>query len=175
VARLLAVVGLALIVVGGGPDQASAHGDLLQASPGPGQQAGGTIDFIDLAFLETANEVVVEVAHDGATVPGAMEVADGRIIRFAFDQPLTSPGRYDVSYTLTSGDEDRYTESYYFTYEPASPQAFRLGTVDPSPSGGGWPRARTVAVLVVVTVMIGLAFVYLMQLERQRSAVADEE
>jgi methionine-rich copper-binding protein CopC len=169
----VAVIGVLTVLTALGAAPAWAHGQLLQASPAPGQQVGGTLDFVDLAFQETAIDVDIAVTQGGAPVAGAMTVREGRIVRFAMAKPLTTAGRYDVTYTLTSGDADRYTEGYNFTYQPGSPQAFHLGNVDPAPAGGGG-RARVIGSVVLVACLAGLAFLYLVQLERKRSAAAKD-
>lgn len=163
------VAALVAVLVAAGP--ASAHTDLLQASPGPGQQTGGTVDFVDLAFLDRVSDVAISVTHGGQPVPGTVTVPDGQIIRFVFDQPLSDPGRYDVTYLRTSSDFDRTAETYFFTYEPASPQAFHLGQVSPpaaaSGSGRNWIEIGALAVLVVA--LAGLGFLYLTRVESRRA------
>lgn len=151
-------------------EPAAAHGELLQASPGPGQRAGGVVDFIDLAFLQDATGVVVEVTRDGAAVAGVTTVASGRIVRFAFDEPLTEPGRYDVTFTASWMDEDRVSEAYYFTYEPDSPAPVHIGAVPTPSQQGGWSTVKIVATVVLITSLLSLAFLYIVHLERRRSA-----
>jgi methionine-rich copper-binding protein CopC len=165
---------VAAAVVFGPAQPAAAHSELLQASPGPAQQVGGTVDFVDLVFMASVSGAVVEVSQNGTPVPGTTEVADGLIISFALDQPLTTPGRYDVSYTVTAGDQDRGTETYFFTYEPASPQAFRLGQTT-EPDSGLLDRPRTIATIAVVVGLCAVAFGYLISLERRRSAAAPDD
>ncbi len=167
---------LALLTVGTvGTDPAAAHGELLQASPGPGQNAGGVVDFIDLAFLEDATDAVVVVTKDGAPVPGTTTVASGRIVRFAFNLPLSAPGRYDVTFTATWSDQDRVSEAYYFTYEASARTPVRIGNVDAAaPAESGWSSVKIVATVVAITAMFGLAALYVLQLERRRSRLAAE-
>ena len=168
----LFISGLLLLLtvgtVGAGP--AAAHGQLLQASPGPGQKAGGLVDFIDLAFLEDATDAVVVVTKDGAPVPGTTTVANGRIVRFQFDPPLSAPGRYDVTFTATWLDQDRVSEAYYFTYDAAAQAPRHIGSADSlAQPGGGWSSLKIVATVVLITAMFGLAVLYVLQLERRRS------
>lgn len=166
---------LLLTVVTVGASPAAAHGKLLQASPGPGQKAGGVVDFIDLAFLEDATDAVVSVTKDGAPVPGTTTVANGRIVRYAFNPPLSVPGRYDVTFTATWVDKDRVTEAYYFTYDAAAPAPVHIGSVDnlPEPKSS-WSSVKIVATVVLITAMFGLAVLYVLQLERRRSQAAAE-
>jgi len=176
VVRLLLSGLLLLLTVGTiGARPAAAHGQLLQASPGPGQKAGGLVDFIDLAFLEDATDAVVAVTKDGAPVPGTTTVANGRIVRFAFNPPLSAPGRYDVTFTATWLDGDRVTEAYYFTYDAAAPAPVHIGSIDTLPQpDSGWSSVRIVATVVLITAMFGLAALYVLQLERRRSRALAE-
>jgi methionine-rich copper-binding protein CopC len=175
---VLLLVGVALgigtatgIVPGLGSAPAAAHTDLLQASPGPGQRAGGDIDFVDLAFLEPVSGATVDVVHDGETVPGSMIVTDGSIIRFAFDEPLTSSGTYEVSYAMTSYDLDATTGSFSFTFEPEAPQARRIGTIEES--GRNWTQIVATGVLIVA--LAGAAFLFLSRVESKRRAPGSSE
>ena len=164
---------LLLTVATVGVSPAAAHGKLLQASPGPGQNAGGVVDFIDLAFLEDATDAVVTVTKDGAPVPGTTTVTSGRIVRFAFNPPITAPGRYDVTFTATWVDQDRVSEAYYFTYDAAAPAPVHIGSVDDLPQPrSSWSSVKIVATVVLITAMFGLAALYVLQLERRRSRAA---
>ena len=166
---------LLLTVATVGVSPAAAHGKLLQASPGPGQNAGGVVDFIDLAFLEDATDAVVTVTKDGAPVPGTTTVTSGRIVRFAFNPPITAPGRYDVTFTATWVDQDRVSEAYYFTYDAAAPAPVHIGSVDDLPQPrSSWSSVKIVATVVLITAMFGLAVLYVLQLERRRSRAAAE-
>lgn len=146
------------------PSPAAAHTDLLQASPGPGQRAGGDVDFVDLAFLEPVSGATVTVIHDGETVPGSTTVTEGSIIRFVFDEPLTSSGSYEVSYAMISYDLDQTTGGFSFTFEPDAPQAQRIGTVEPE--GRNWLQIVATGVLIVA--LAGAAFLFLSRLESKR-------
>ncbi|MEZ5410585.1 MAG: copper resistance protein CopC [Acidimicrobiales bacterium] len=173
----LFISGLLLLLTVGtvGVSPAFAHGQLLQASPGPGQKAGGVVDFIDLAFLEDATDAVVAVTKDGVPVPGTTTVGNGRIVRFQFDPPLSAPGRYDVTFTATWLDQDRVTEAYYFTYDAAAPAPAHIGSTDGLPQpGGGWSSVKIVATVVLITALFGLAVLYVLQLERRRSRAVAE-
>ena len=109
---------------------AAAHTDLLQGSPGPAQQAGGTVDFIDLVFFESVSNAIVTLEDpNGILVDGTTSVADGQIIRFEMP-PLTETGRYIVRYTMDSADGDDTEAAYFFTYLPDGAQPARLGEPD---------------------------------------------
>ncbi len=177
VAPVLLAWSVALLVIGAGSlgvaaavaPPAAAHTDLLQASPGPGQRAGGEIDFVDLAFLEPVSDATVDVVHDGGTVAGSMVTTDGSIIRFEFDEPLASAGTYDVSYAMTSADLDATTGRFTFTFEPSAPQAVRIGTVGPEPRN--WVPVIATGVLIVA--LAGAAFLLLGRLEARRRAATE--
>lgn len=149
-------------------EPAGAHTDLLQASPGPGQRAGGDIDFLDLAFLEPVSDATVEVLHDGQPVPGSMITTDGSIIRFEFDEALTSAGTYEVTYAMTSYDLDATTGTFSFTFEPEAPQARRIGTVEPEPRN--W--LPIVATGVLIAALAAAAFLFLSRVEAKRRSGA---
>ncbi|MEL7156548.1 MAG: hypothetical protein AAFN30_08110, partial [Actinomycetota bacterium] len=68
---VVALVGLVTVVVGPA-HPAAAHTDLLQASPGPGQRAGGDVRFIDLVFTEPVTEATVTVTSGGVEVPSRL-------------------------------------------------------------------------------------------------------
>ncbi|MGH1490322.1 MAG: copper resistance CopC family protein [Acidimicrobiales bacterium] len=148
-----------------------AHTDLLQGSPGPAQQAGGEVDFIDLVFFEPVSNAVVTLEDpNGAMVDGSMTNADGQIIRFE-NEPLTETGRYIVRYSMDSADGDFTEGSYFFTYHPDSTQPVRLGELaGPSTLN---TVAKVGAGVVFAGCMIGLAMIFLTKLERDRAAASN--
>jgi methionine-rich copper-binding protein CopC len=159
--------GVGGILTVGGADPAAAHTDLLQASPGPSQQAGDPLQFIDLAFLEPVSDAVVRVTFDGAELPGTMLTDEGTIIRFQLEEPLSQPGRYDVSYEMLSFDLDQTESGFFFTFAPDSPPPLRLGNVTEAGSGGrDW--IPIIATVVLVGSLAGLAFMFLDRLEGRR-------
>lgn len=149
---------------------AGAHTDLLQSSPGPAQRAGGTVDFIDLVFVEPISdfELVLE-DPSGDLVDGEIENDEGQIIRYRMPA-LTETGRYVVRYTMLSADGDVTESAYFFTYHPDAVQPVRLGEVD-VPSNTR-PVVATVAGVVLVLSLVGLAMIFLTKLERDRAARA---
>ena len=166
VASMIAsIVGIGLVLALVSP--ALAHTTLLQASPGPGQRGGGTIEFIDLVFAEPVSEAVVTVTREEVEVPGSMLETDGQIIRFAFDSPVTEPGRYEVAYNMISFDLDESEASYFFDYVPDAPQPVRLGPVDTS---GDSNLVPILAGSVMVVCLAGLAFIYLSRVVAGREA-----
>jgi methionine-rich copper-binding protein CopC len=164
----MAAVGL-VAALGGAAGQAgpvAAHTELLQASPGASQRVGGTLEHIDLAFLEPVSEAVVEVELGGLPLDGETIVSDGTIIRFQLDEPLREAGRYDVAYRMISLDLDESEGGYWFTFAPEAPEALRLGTVVAPRSG--FSLVQIVATAVLVACLAGLAFMLLSRLESRR-------
>ncbi len=170
----LVVASLGNLVVAAGP--ASAHASLIQSSPGPGQVVGGTLDFVDLAFVDVVSQAKVLVSHNGIEVPGTTAADSGVIIRFTFNQPLTDPGRYDVTYSWLASDGHPTEEVYAFTYQPSAKPAFRIGQPggpSTSPGGRSWLKIGIFAVLVVA--LAGLALMFLLQVQNRRSAADGAE
>lgn len=153
----------------------SAHTELLQGSPGPTQEAGGTVDFIDLVFVEPVSNVEIRLEDpNGEPVDGVMVVPDGQVIRYEM-RPLTVAGRYIVRYTMRSSDGDDTDSAYFFVYRPDATQPIRLGdataAVDP-PSSGTATVGAVVAGFVVIGCLIGLLMIFLTRLERGRARAA---
>ncbi len=170
-AALVVVSTLVALAAGAGP--AAGHTDLLQGSPGPGQQVGGTVDFVDLAFVGPVTDVRIVVTDpDGRPVPGQMVVADGQIVRFTME-PLTVPGRHVLEYDMISEDGDPTEGSYFFSYTPEATQPFPLSRVNlPDPPSETGETVRTVALVVAVVALLGLCVVLLVTLRRRQAALA---
>ena len=171
VAALIAMVALCWLLV----VPASAHTALLEASPAPDQTVGGTIDFVDLAFLEPVSDAVVVLSFNGEPVAGQTTVPEGMIIRFELDEPLSTPGRYQISYELTSYDSDYTTNGFFFTYATGGPQPARINTVEEQ-SGGGTSQVIIGATVALLTVLIGLLAIFVWRLDAKRHRIeADAE
>jgi methionine-rich copper-binding protein CopC len=147
-----------------------AHTALLQASPGPDETAGGTIDFIDLAFLDPITNAIVTVTFNGEPVAGRTIESDGEVVRFELDQPLQAPGRYQVFYEMTSYDGDYTTSGFFFTFAADGPQPERL-TADSG--GSSFPVIPTVIGSVVLIALLGV-FVWQFDARRRGSLAADD-
>ncbi len=167
VALVLALAG-AIGAFGAGP--ASAHTDLVQGSPGPGQRIGGTVDFVDLVFAAPVTEVeLVVLRPDGTVQPGEMVVADGQIIRHQMEA-LPEPGRYLVEYQMISDDGDFTLGNYFFDYDEAAVAPTRLGQLD-------IPDEPLITVQNAVGAAAALALlaacgVLLLRIRRSRAALA---
>jgi methionine-rich copper-binding protein CopC len=167
--RPLLILSVALALLGP-VAPAGAHTELLQSSPGAFTEVGGTVDFIDLVFMEPVRNVDIEVVGpDGVAIDGEMEVPDGQIIRYRMSA-LEIVGDYTVSYTLISADLDDTAGRFVFSYVPTAGEPFRLGEVD-LPSNT-WRNIGLAASAVVGLGLIALILVMLARLERNRAALA---
>ena len=165
VAAMVLVLAMAAGVLAA-PKPAAAHTELLQASPGPGQRGGGKVEFIDLVFLEPVSEATVQVLFEGESLPGKMNVDEGSIIRFELDDPLETPGSYQVVYQMISYDLDDTEADFSFTFSPDAPQVQRIGDPGAGEQGPNW--VAIVATGVLVLSLAGLAFLFLSRLESKR-------
>ena len=166
VTGFLAVVALVLAVA---PfTAAGAHTDLLQGSPGPAQRVGGTVDFIDLVFVDVVTEATITLEDpNGQLVDGVTTVSDGQILRYEME-PLTETGRYVVRFEMVSADGDDTESGYFFNYDPAGFEPVRLGEVD-IPNNNGTIIAIAASVVFFLCI-IGLVLLFLTKLERDRAA-----
>jgi methionine-rich copper-binding protein CopC len=152
-ALLAAVVSFAVTALLASP--APAHTAMLRASPDRDATVGGSIGFVDLEFLDPVSEASVTVTYNGVAVPGRTTVADGEVITFTLDQPLTEPGRYQVSFEMISVDSDFTTAGFFFTFDPAADQMARI---EP-PGSSGFSSTALVGSgigLAVVATLLGL-------------------
>jgi methionine-rich copper-binding protein CopC len=147
---------------------AGAHTDLLQGSPGPAQRVGGTVDFLDLVFVDVVTEAVITLeGPDGQLVDGTTVVSEGQILRYEME-PLTETGRYLVRFSMRSADGDDTQSGYFFDYDPTGFEPVRLGEVD-IPNDNGRYIAIAASVVFFVAI-IGLVMMFLSKLERDRAA-----
>lgn len=120
--RLVSLVTVALSSVGFAlvfTTSASAHTEVQRASPSPGEVVTGTVDAVELLFLDpVVPPVSIRVrAANGAAVDGLGTVThtdDGRAASVSFT-PLTSAGDYVVDYEFVAIDGDAQTDAYRFT------------------------------------------------------------
>ena len=163
-ALLATVVALGLWGMSAPP--AAAHTAMLRASPDRDAVAGGSIGHIDLLFLEPVTEAAVTVTYNGVPMPGVTTVPDGEVITFALDQPLTEPGRYQVSYEMISFDTDFTTGGFFFTFDPAAGGIARIEQPD---SGGGGISSTTLALSGIgLTVLVGVLALFVWRLDGRR-------
>ena len=160
-----AVVGLWVSPVG-------AHSALIEASPGPDETVGGTIDFVDLAFNDPVTDAVVTVSYNEEPLAGVTTVTGGEIIRFELNHALELPGRYQVSFELISFDADRTTSAFFFTYEVDAPQPARIGLTDSEGltdgQSGGTDRILIGAAAFLLASLFGLLAVFVWRVDAKR-------
>lgn len=158
VALVVALATLALTLPSG------AHTALLRASPDRDAMAGGSVDVIDLEFLDPVSQTSVTVTYNGTPVAGLTTVPDGKVITFTLNQPLVQTGRYQVDYQMISFDGDFTTGGFFFTYDPAAAQPTRI-----EPGGSGLSSSTTLALSVggLAIIAIGLG-IFVLRIERRR-------
>lgn len=162
-ALFLTVAALAVIALQAVP--AGAHTAMVRASPDRDATVGGSITVIDLQFLDPVADAVVGVNYNGAPMAGQTTVAAGEIVTFTLDQPLAQPGRYQVTYEMTSADGDFTTGGYFFTFDPAAAPPATL-----EPSGGGGLSSTTVAGLagLGLALLVGIPVLVMLRRDAQR-------
>lgn len=143
---------------------ATAHTALLEASPGPDQTAGGTIEGIDLAFLDPVTNAIVTVSYNGEAIAGTTTISDGELVRFEFERPLDLDGRYQVDYEMISFDSDFTTSGFFFTYTADAPEPARLS----APGSEGTSQTVLLASIAGITVLMCALAVFIWNLEGKR-------
>lgn len=143
---------------------ASAHTAMLRGSPDRNATVGGSINVLDLEFLDPVTNASVTVTYNGAPVAGQTTVAAGQVITFTFEEALVQPGRYQVSYEMISLDGDFTTDGYFFTFDPAADQPARI-----EPSGsGGLPIATITISAAGIIAIVGLLAVFARKTDNRR-------
>lgn len=162
-ALLATVVALAVVALLALPT--SAHTTMIRASPDRDAIAGGSINFIDLEFLDPVTDASVTVTYNGVPVSGRTTAAAGEVITFAIDQPLAQPGRYQVNYEMISFDSDFTTGGFFFTFDPAANQ---MGRIEPSGSGG-FSTTMTLALSGAgLALLVGLLALFVLRIDNRR-------
>jgi methionine-rich copper-binding protein CopC len=114
--RTVLVLAVVLLVEVLGVLPASAHTDLVAASPAAGDRVAGGVRDLTLTFDSTLVPVgaqVVVTGKDGASYAGPAAVGGSRV-----RVPLTGlsePGRYTVAYRVVGSDGHPVTGRYRFT------------------------------------------------------------
>lgn len=162
-ALLSAVAALALTALM--MPSASAHTAMLRASPERNATAGGSIQFIDLEFLDPVTDVSVAVTYNGVPVAGRVIANSGELITFTLDQPLSQAGRYQVNYEMTSFDSDFTTGGYFFSFDPTADQPGRIEFSD----SGRLSLVTLAASGIGLAALVGLLLLFVRRIDRQRS------
>lgn len=162
-AIVLAVVPLLLVVVL--LPSASAHTAMLRASPDRNATAGGAVQFVDLEFLDPVTNTAVTVTYNGVPLAGRVTEANGKLITFTLDQPLSQPGRYQVNYEMISFDSDFTTGGYFFSFDPLADQPTRIELS----AAGGISTGTIVASVVGLVLLGGLLALFVRRIDSHRS------
>lgn len=117
--RAAALFALAVLAVAGFGLPASAHTQVRDASPGPGETVSGTVDRAVVEFLDPVLPTprIEVIGPDGEPVAGLGETeqtADD-VAEVSFD-PLFELGRYQVSYEYASIDGFPQEGAHEFTF-----------------------------------------------------------
>ncbi len=144
---------------------AAAHTAMLRASPDRNATVGGSIQVIDLEFLDPITDASVMLSYNGAPIAGTTTVPDGKVITFTLDQPLAQPGRYQLSYEMISLDGDFTTGGYFFTFDPLAAQPARIE----APASGGWSTTTILTVAAAgLAVLVALLAVSIRRVDGRR-------
>lgn len=133
---------------------ASAHAELVSASPANGAMLAGPPDAVELVFSETVGrpaELVV-LGPDGSEIEGGeLEVVDATMRR-AYDPAEFDPGSYTVSYQVTSADGHPISGSLSFMVHGDGE-----ATMDEAAGGVGGSTVTDADPTTVVVLALGLA------------------
>lgn len=170
-ASSLVVVSLGVFTLGAlalAAQPAAAHTERIQSSPGPTQEVGGVVDFVDFVFAAPITDLKVTLEDpNGDLVAGTVTVPDGQLVRYEMPA-LTVKGRYLLRYDLISDDGDETFSQYWFNYHPDFVQPLRLGNAEVPSSTRN--IVTIVASVILGVCLIGMSMVFLSQLERRRAA-----
>jgi copper resistance protein C len=118
--RRAAVLALLVVVAAGVALPAWAHTQVRDASPAPGETVTGTVDRVEIEFLDPVlpTPKIEVTGPDGEPVDGLGETeqtADD-VAEVTFD-PLFEVGRYQVTYEYASLDGFPQEGAHEFTFE----------------------------------------------------------
>jgi hypothetical protein len=164
---VMAAVGMLLTLALGA--RASAHGGLIVGVPGPGQAAGGSIDVVQLFFLEeiTAAEVSV-TAPDGSEIAGDLEQPTIDLLEYTIPE-LSTEGPYIVNYGVDFVDGTSFESAYQFTYDLSAPAVLPIEVANRRP---GTSIGQRIALGVLVAAIVGLVGLLGWRLRELRAARA---
>jgi methionine-rich copper-binding protein CopC len=156
------IAGLSALLLIAGP--AGAHSSLGEASPGPGDIVGGTVDSLELVFLQGVSDASISLrTPDGVLTETTVSQPSELEVRAEFDA-LEEPGQYIVDWGLTSADGDSTAASYAFSYDPDAPPREELS-----------PSTSNPAIPIALAVMLALLVVGFVFMRRDRPEVADSD
>jgi len=103
---------------------ASAHGEIIDASPGDDEIVGGEITEISIQFVGIAHpgdHTVSVTDPDGVTVASTGSLEQDFLRLNLPIEPLTKPGPHTVTAVIEGIDDDTTTLTYSFDYQPGAP------------------------------------------------------
>lgn len=154
--RSIAVAAIALLLPFVTP--VGAHGELVAASPSPGEIVGSVVH-IDLIFSTRVSEWDLTVDRpDGSPLAGqAVQKADSYL---SFEAaPVTEEGQYIVRYSGIDDDDDLIQGAYAFVIEEGAPRPSELPidlSVLEDDGWAWWLYALLMGGVVVVAALAGL-------------------
>lgn len=149
---------VALAVMLAPVEPAGAHGELVGASPAPGETVGRAAH-IDLVFSTAMSDWQLTVDRPtGDPLDGlAVQKADQLL---SFETPaLSEPGQYIVRYSGTDSDGDLIEGAYAFVFEEGAPPPADLPIDLSVLDDDGWPwwmYGFLMLGVVVIAVLSGL-------------------
>lgn len=157
-ARLTVCLVLAAVMALMPARPAAAHGELVGASPGPGETVG-RVAHVDLVFSTPMFDWQLSVdGPSGAALGGvAVQKADQLL---SFETPsLTEEGQYIVRYSGIDSDGDVVEGAYAFVFEEGAPPPADLPLDLSVLDDDGWPwwlYGLLLLGVVVIAVLAGL-------------------
>lgn len=157
----LLLLSCGFLLIGAAP--AGAHTDLIRSSPAVGASVGGDVHFVDLVFGEPISGLnVVVIDPSGQEVSGQLNVDEGAVALYTLDESISESGRYEVSYTMTSFDNDFTEREFFFIYDESSAQPFRFapdGSIIVEPAGRNW--LSLISTVLMISSVVGVALLVL--------------
>jgi methionine-rich copper-binding protein CopC len=143
-------------LIGAGP--AGAHGELVGASPGPGETVGRAAH-IDLVFSTGMSDWQLTVDGPSGDPLGGLAVQKADQL-LSFETPaLTSEGQYIVRYSGIDSDGDLIEGAYAFVFEEGAPPPADLPidlSVLDDDGWSWWVYGILLLGVVVIAVLAGL-------------------
>lgn len=170
------ILGLGLVLT----PTASAHTELVSASPADGSTVPRSPSRVVLTFDEAVSDVgdaIVVTAPSGARVDDGPTQVQGARVSVGL-QRLTEVGGYTVAFRVVSDDGHPVTDTLTFTFQPASAGSSTTATATPTPTlatspaadgaSGGASSGATPWIAVAVTAVIIVVVAWLL-LRRRRA------
>jgi len=157
---------------------AAAHAELESADPADGSTVSTAPRSVTLTFgeeLQSAGRALVVTGPDGARVDDGKAMASGVVLSVDL-VPLSTPGRYTVTYRVVSADGHPVSGELSFTYQPgaagSSPPAVnsRPGDMSPVASTGSTSGTGSASPWLLGGALVALVGVVTWSVIRSRRA-----